>query len=91
MVAKNEASKADENVVIGEVYKNKLSGKEVIPYYFDFAESSVQFAPVGGSAEGRASSVDFLREFEHVGPVSSRAEKQVSNDARLKEIESAKK
>lgn len=90
MVANKEVA-AKEDIIVGEVYKNKANAQEVIPYFLDFAGASVQYSPVGRSSEGRLSTVDFLGQFDYVGPVSSMAEKQVSNEARLKEIEADKK
>lgn len=81
----------DENIVVGEVYKAKSGEAEVIPYFLDFSAARVNFANVGRSNEENASTSDFLERFEHVGPVSSRAEDQVSNEDALKANEKARK
>ena len=61
--------KNDESAVVseGQVYKERDSDLEVIPFFVDLAASSVQFAPVGRSAEDRASIDDFNKRFELVG------------------------
>ncbi len=85
-----DKSKEQKNIVIGHVYKANTSEQEVIPYFVDFAGGRVNFSGVGKSNEDQASTSDFLSRFEYVGPVSTRAEKQVSNDAALKQKEATR-
>jgi hypothetical protein len=78
------------NIVVGHVYKEDSSEQEVIPYFVDFAAARVNFAGVGRSNEDQMRTSDFLNRFKYVGPVSSGAEKQVSNEDALKAKEAAR-
>lgn len=80
-----------KNIVVGHVYKEDNSDSEVIPYFVDVAAARVNFAGVGRSNEDQMRTSDFLNRFTHVGPVSSIAEKQVSNEEALKQNEAARK
>ncbi len=85
------AAAEDENIVVGEVYKEKDGEGEVIPYFVDVAAGRVNFAGVGRSNEENMATSKFLSSHEHVGPVSSRAEDQKSNEEALKDNEKARK
>ncbi len=84
------AQEGQDNIVVGHVYKEDSSEAEVIPYFVDFAAARVNFAGVGRSNEDQMRTSDFLNRFKYVGPVSSGAEKQVSNDVALKQKEAAR-
>lgn len=83
---RNLAEEGQDNITTGHVYKEDNSSTEVIPYYVDFANATVNFAPVGRATEDRMRTSDFLNRFTYVGPVSSMAEEQVSNEDREKAI-----
>lgn len=87
---RNLAEEGQDNIVVGHVYKEDNGDQEVIPYFVDFASARVNFAGVGRSNEDQMRTSDFLNRFTHVGPVSERAEKQVSNEAALKAKEAAR-
>lgn len=78
-----------DNIVVGHVYKEDGSDAEVIPYFVDFGSARVNFAGVGRSNEDQMRTSDFLNRFKYVGPVSSQAEEQVSNEDALKAKEAA--
>lgn len=83
-------AEGQENIVVGHVYKEDNSDAEVIPYFVDIAAARVNFAGVGRSNEELMRTSDFLNRFTYVGPVSSQAEKQASNETALKEKEAAR-
>lgn len=87
---RNLAEEGQDNIVVGHVYKEDNSEVEVIPYFVDFAAARVNFAGVGRSNEDQMRTSDFLNRFKYVGPVSSQAEKQVSNEAALKAKEATR-
>ncbi len=84
------AQEGQDNIVVGHVYKEDAGEQEVIPYFVDFAAARVNFAQVGRSNEDQMRTSDFLNRFTYVGPVSSQAEKQVTNEAALKANETAR-
>lgn len=74
----NIAEEGADLVREGHVYKEDSGTKEVIPFFVDFARSTVRFAPVG-VASGREDEMrtsDFLNRFTYVGQHSSLAEPQ---------------
>lgn len=79
----------EDNIIVGGVYEPKDGGREVIPFFLDFANSSVQFAPVASGQEDRMSTTEFLKEYKYFGPMSSRAEEQTGEDRPAEVAEAA--
>lgn len=68
------AEEGQDNIVVGDVYKEKNGDLEVIPFFVDIHSAHVKFAPVGRATEDNMRTSDFLNRFEYFGPVSARAQ-----------------
>lgn len=83
------AEEGQEAIIVGDVYKEDGTDREVIPFFVDFAAARVRIAPVGRASEDIMRTSDFINRFNHVGPVSSLAEKQVERPSNKKDTDRA--
>lgn len=68
------SEEGQENIIVGDVYKEDGTEREVIPYFVDLTGASVNFSDVGRSNEDRMRTSDFLNRFKHQGTSSMSGE-----------------
>lgn len=88
---KNLPEEGQDFVETGAIYKEKNGDREVVPFYVDFANALVRFAPLGRSSEDQMRSSDFLNTYEKmeksVLAEASPEESQTKAEARIEKAE----